>query len=37
MPMVCDTALFVTNTLVNGGSVLVEGANAHLLDIDFGF
>ncbi|KAF0990104.1 hypothetical protein HZS_726, partial [Henneguya salminicola] len=35
-PMVVDTLNLVNSALKQGLSVLVEGANAHLLDIDFG-
>lgn len=35
-PMVCDTSYLVNNKLAQGGRILVEGANAVMLDIDFG-
>lgn len=34
--MVKDTVLFLHKALESGQSVLVEGANAAMLDIDFG-
>lgn len=35
-PYVCDTIYFLNEALASGKSVLVEGANAAMLDIDFG-
>ncbi|KAF1742442.1 hypothetical protein MXB_1382, partial [Myxobolus squamalis] len=35
-PMVVDTMVLVNHALEQKHAVLVEGANAHLLDIDFG-
>lgn len=35
-PMVADTASFLHNSLKEGKIIIVEGANAALLDIDFG-
>lgn len=35
-PMVKDTILYLHNALESGKTVLVEGANAAMLDIDFG-
>lgn len=35
-PLVKDTIFFLSNALKQGRSVLVEGANAAMLDIDFG-
>ena len=35
-PMVCDTVLAVHDLVKQGGLVIVEGANAAMLDIDFG-
>ena len=34
--MVKDTVLFVNNAISSEKKVLVEGANAAMLDIDFG-
>jgi len=36
MPMITDTALYLSKALESGKKVLVEGANATLLDIDHG-
>ena len=35
-PMLCDTISFVNKRIAEGARVLVEGANAAMLDIDFG-
>lgn len=35
-PLVCDTAQLVNKAVSDGKQVLVEGANAVMLDIDFG-
>lgn len=35
-PLVKDTVLYLHKALESGNSVLVEGANAAMLDIDFG-
>ncbi len=35
-PMVKDTVFFVNSALREGKRVVVEGANAAMLDIDFG-
>lgn len=35
-PMVCDTVWLVNDMIAKGKRVLIEGANAALLDIDFG-
>jgi len=35
-PMVCDTVVYVNTAIRNKKKVIVEGANAALLDIDFG-
>lgn len=35
-PLVKDTVYYMSNALKSGRSVLVEGANAAMLDIDFG-
>lgn len=35
-PLVCDTVDFLKNELKNKKKILVEGANAAMLDIDFG-
>ena len=35
-PMVKDTVLLMNGQLKEGKSILVEGANATMLDIDFG-
>lgn len=35
-PLVKDTVLYLHKALESGRSVLVEGANAAMLDIDFG-
>ena len=35
-PMVCDTVLYVNKAIAEGKKVVVEGANASMLDIDFG-
>lgn len=34
--MVCDTVVYVNTAIKNKKKVVVEGANAALLDIDFG-
>ena len=34
--MVCDTVLFVNKAIKEQKRVIVEGANAAMLDIDFG-
>lgn len=34
--MVCDTVLYVNKSIKEKKKVVVEGANATLLDIDFG-
>jgi adenylosuccinate synthase len=36
LPMVIDTVTYVNNAMKNGKRILVEGAQACLLDIDFG-
>lgn len=36
LPFVTDTVMYLHNALADGKSILVEGANAALLDIDFG-
>ncbi|EDO17996.1 hypothetical protein Kpol_1054p43 [Vanderwaltozyma polyspora DSM 70294] len=35
-PMVVDSVFFINNAIANGKKILVEGANALMLDIDFG-
>lgn len=35
-PMVCDTVLYVNTAVKEKKTVVVEGANAAMLDIDFG-
>lgn len=35
-PLVKDTITYLHNALKEGRSILVEGANAAMLDIDFG-
>lgn len=35
-PMVCDTVHYVNTAIKQGKKVVVEGANAAMLDIDFG-
>ncbi len=35
-PMVCDTVLYVNTAVRDKKKVVVEGANAAMLDIDFG-
>lgn len=35
-PMVVDTVVLLNGELKKGSQVLVEGANATMLDIDFG-
>ena len=35
-PMVCDAALIVNKAITANKKVVVEGANAAMLDIDFG-
>ena len=35
-PMVTDTVLLVNQAIKDGKNVVVEGANAAMLDIDFG-
>jgi hypothetical protein len=35
-PYVCDTVIFMHGALVNKKRILIEGANAMMLDIDFG-
>ena len=35
-PMVCDTVLYVNTAIREQKRVVVEGANATMLDIDFG-
>lgn len=35
-PLVRDTISYLHNALKEGRSILVEGANAAMLDIDFG-
>lgn len=35
-PFVKDTISFLHNSLASGKTILVEGANAAMLDIDFG-
>lgn len=35
-PFVKDTVSFLHNSLASGKTILVEGANAAMLDIDFG-
>jgi len=35
-PLVCDTAAFLNKTLVEGGSIMFEGAQGTMLDIDHG-
>ena len=34
--MVCDTVLLVNDAINDGKTVIVEGANAAMIDIDFG-
>jgi len=36
LPMIVDTIPYLAHALKNGKRILVEGANAHMLDIDFG-
>lgn len=36
LPMICDTVTYVNQTLDAGKNVLAEGANACLLDLDYG-
>jgi len=36
LPMVMDTIPYLANAIKQGKRILVEGANAHMLDIDFG-
>lgn len=35
-PLVIETVYFINNELKKGKRILVEGANAAMLDIDFG-
>ena len=35
-PMVCDTVVLVNKAIADGKKVILEGANAAMLDIDFG-
>lgn len=35
-PMIIDTVPYLYNSIKSGKKILVEGANAHMLDIDFG-
>ena len=35
-PNVCDTVFYVNKAIKAGKKIIVEGANAALLDIDFG-
>lgn len=35
-PMVCDTVTLMNKAVKEGKKVIVEGANATMLDIDFG-
>jgi len=35
-PLVCDTVLYVNSAVKENKKVVVEGANAAMLDIDFG-
>lgn len=35
-PMVCDTITLINNAIKNRKKIVVEGANACMLDIDFG-
>ena len=34
--MVCDTVVLVNKAIADGKKVILEGANAAMLDIDFG-
>lgn len=36
MPMICDTVVYCNNALDEGNNILIEGANATMLDLDFG-
>ena len=36
LPMICDSVYEINKAIKEGKSVLVEGANAPMLDIDFG-
>jgi len=36
LPMICDTVTYINNALDSGKHVLAEGANACLLDLDYG-
>jgi len=35
-PMICDTVSYLNNAIKKGAKILVEGAQAALLDVDFG-
>ena len=35
-PMVCDTVHYVNTAIKDKKAIIVEGANAAMLDIDFG-
>ena len=35
-PMLCDTVLFMNKAIKDKKKIIVEGANAAMLDIDFG-
>ena len=35
-PMVCDTVYFMNKAIQDKKKIIVEGANATMLDIDFG-
>jgi len=35
-PMICDTAYFVNKAFRDGKKILIEGANAIMIDLDFG-
>ena len=34
--MVCDTVIYIHNAIKNKKKVIVEGAQAFMLDVDFG-
>lgn len=35
-PMVCDTVYFINKAIQDKKKIIIEGANATMLDIDFG-
>ncbi len=37
LPFTCDTSFFINQHIRNGSKIIAEGANAALIDIDFGF